>query len=75
VKANIHVVTAEWLFKKLKYTGEPRMIVKGDKLLSWGHDDWGDEKPKEYEFLGYCVDQYAFKIKCLGKRCDWSHSV
>lgn len=68
-----HKITAEWLFAKLKYSDEPRMIIKGSKLLVWKKDDWGDEKPEVYKFLGYCQDRYAFRIECLKEKCTWNH--
>jgi hypothetical protein len=73
MKKIIHTITAEWLFKKLNYSGEPRMIIKGKYLLVWGKDQWGDEKPEKYKFLGYCQNKYAFRIQCNGKSCTWSH--
>ena len=68
-----HTITGAWLSAKLKYSSEPRMIVKGKKLLVWGKDDWGDEKPESYNFIGYCLGKYAFEIECGGKKCTWSH--
>lgn len=70
----IHTITAEWLFKKLKYSGEPRMKIDGKSLLVWDKDDWGDEKPRKYRFVGYCQNQYAFKVICKGSKCTWSHT-
>ena len=72
-KEEIHEITAAWLFAKLKYSGEQRMIIQGKKLLTWEKDNWGDEKPTIYKFLGFCQNKYAFKIECLGKKCGWSH--
>lgn len=42
----IHTITAQWLDKKLNYSGEPRMFIKNNELLTWGKDQWGDEEPK-----------------------------
>ena len=70
-----HTITADWLFDKLKYSGKSRMVIKNKSLLVWGKDDWGDEKPKRYKFLGYCKNKYAFMIECLGVDCGWSHII